>query len=297
MLDLHFMTAILLILLLNGVWANNRQSLLSCQRTTRDLEGIGKPVSCHQKNASVEEVISSLRLQLLIQETPHRRIIQYLQKLGYTLRMLVSGISLSDSRNANESQLFSVTGQTNTSPGRNTKVRQPVALESMKLTVPGLPIISVCPVKRPKLNGSGKKYSFQDEKELMKDKLRTALRIAVYYGYPNICIGTFGLGSGFGNPPEEVAIMWRDLFLKDPEFVGHFNDVVFAFEPPEGPLGASSSSSSSSKSSSKHSSSSSSSRSSVSSALDIFKHAFKPSVIHEAYKGSKSYSSSSSSNW
>jgi hypothetical protein len=89
--------------------------------------------------------------------------------------------------------------------------------------------------------------------------------------------------------------MWRDLFLKDPEFVGHFNDVVFAFEPPEGPMGASSSSSS--KSSSKHSSSSSSSRSSVSSALDIFKHAFKPSVIHEAYKGSKSYSSSSSSKW
>jgi hypothetical protein len=153
----------------------------------------------------------------------------------------------------------------------------------LKLTFTGLPIISVCPVKRPKLDSSGKKYSFKQEKELMKDKLRTALRIAIYYNYPNLCIGTFGLGSGFRNPPEEVAIMWRDLFLKDPEFVGHFNDVVFAFEPPEGPMGMSSSSSS--KHSSKHSSSSS--KSSVSSDLEIFKHVFKPSVIHDAYKSSK----------
>jgi len=133
----------------------------------------------------------------------------------------------------------------------------------------------------------------------MKEKLRTALRIAVYYNYPNICIGTFGLGSGFRNPPEEVAIMWRDLLLKDEEFIGHFNDVVFAFEPPEGPAGASSSSSSkssSSKSSSKHSSSSSP-KSSVVSDLEIFKHVFKPTVMHpDAFKGSKqSYSSAGSS--
>jgi uncharacterized protein (TIGR02452 family) len=94
-----------------------------------------------------------------------------------------------------------------------------------------LPIISVCPVKRPKLDSSGKKYSFKQEKELMKDKIRTALRIAIYYGYPNLCIGNFGLGPGFRNPPEEVATMWKDAFLRDSEFVGHFHDVVFAFEP------------------------------------------------------------------
>jgi hypothetical protein len=193
--------------------------------------------------------------------------------------------------------------QKNMSRGRNIKVRRTDELISPKLMFIGLPVISVCPVKRPKLDSSGKKYSFKAEKDLMKDKLRTALRIAVYYNYPNVCIGTFGLGSGFRNPPEEVAIMWRDLFLKDPEFVGHFNDVVFAFEPSEGPVGtsSSSSSSSSSKSSSKHSSSSSSSssRSSVTSDLEIFKHVFKPSVINDAYKGSKQpYSwTSSSSQW
>ena len=106
----------------------------------------------------------------------------------------------------------------------------------------------------------------------MKDKIRTALRIAIYYGYPNLCIGSFGLGPGFRNPPEEVANMWKDAFLKEPEFVGHFHDVVFAFEPE--PLLASSSSKSS-KGSTKNTSSSARD-------IDIFRDVFNPSKIHGA---------------
>jgi len=149
------------------------------------------------------------------------------------------------------------------------------------LTHLALPIISVCPVKRPKLDSSGKKYSFKQEKELMRDKIRTALRIAVYYGHTKLCIGTFGLGPGFRNPPEEVALMWRDALLRDPEFVGHFEDIVFAFDAPEG---ASLSSSSSKSSSSKSKSSSSSGKSTAAADLDIFRHVFKPAVIHDAFK-------------
>ena len=125
----------------------------------------------------------------------------------------------------------------------------------------------------------------------MRDKIRTSLRIAIYYGYYNLCIGNFGLGPGFKNPPEEVATMWKDAFLKDPEFKGHFQDIVFAFEPPEGTSSRSNSSAkaSSSKSSPKGSSSSkssttSSSSSSSSSDLDIFRHVFKPAVIHDAFR-------------
>ncbi|CZT50761.1 uncharacterized protein RSE6_11804 [Rhynchosporium secalis] len=152
-----------------------------------------------------------------------------------------------------------------------------------------LPIISVCPVKRPKLNPEKTKYSFKDERELMRDKIRTALRIAVYYKHINLVIGTFGLGPGFCNPTEEVALMWRDAFLKDPEFMGHFRDVVFAFEAPEGPGTPTSSSSkgSSSKSSSKSTSKSSSKSSSSSSKrtdLDVFRHVFKPANVHNAFK-------------
>jgi hypothetical protein len=149
-------------------------------------------------------------------------------------------------------------------------------------TKPVLPIISVCPVKRPKLDSSGKKYSFKQEKELMRDKICTALRIAVYYGYPNLCIGSFGLGPGFRNPPEEVATMWKDAFLKDSEFVGHFHDVVFAFEPECATSSSGSSKTSASKSASK--SSSSKSASSSSRDIDIFRDVFNPSKIHGAFK-------------
>lgn len=116
----------------------------------------------------------------------------------------------------------------------------------------------------------------------MRDKIRTALRIAVYYGYPNLCIGSFGLGPGFRNPPEEVATMWKDAFLKDSEFVGHFHDVVFAFEPECATSSSGSSKSSASKSASK--SSSSKSASSSSRDIDIFRDVFNPSKIHGAFK-------------
>ncbi|KAH8819794.1 hypothetical protein F5884DRAFT_26559 [Xylogone sp. PMI_703] len=143
-----------------------------------------------------------------------------------------------------------------------------------------LPIISVPPVKRPKLSATGT-YSFAQEKELMREKIRTALRIAIYYGYPNLVISSFGLGPGFRNPPEEVAIMWQEAFLRDPEFVGWFGDVVFAFDPPEG---ESSKGSPSSKSKSGSSSSSTKEKSTATSDLEVFKHIFKPAVIHDAFK-------------
>jgi hypothetical protein len=132
------------------------------------------------------------------------------------------------------------------------------------------------------LDSAGVKYSFTQEKELMRDKIRTALRIAIYYGHHNLVIGNFGLGPGFRNPPEEVAKMWRDAFLKDPEFQGHFEDIIFAFEDSEGP-GTISSSSSKNSSKSSSSKSSSSSKNSAASDLEIFKHVFTPMNIHKAY--------------
>lgn len=177
--------------------------------------------------------------------------------------------------------------QKSTSLGQSTNVSSSSSDPEIKpsANLSALPVISICPVKRPKLDNSGKKYSFKQEKELMRDKIRTALRIAVYYGHINLVIGTFGLGPGFRNPTEEVALMWRDALLKDPEFVGHFRDVVFAFDPPEGVAATSSSSSkvTSSKSSSK-SSSASSSKSSVVADLEVFRHVFKPAVVHDAFK-------------
>lgn len=121
------------------------------------------------------------------------------------------------------------------------------------------------------------KYSFEDEKELMKDKIRTALRIAVYYDHPDICIGAFGCGPIFRNPTREVASMFKDILFFEDEFKGQFSNVVFAFE--SGSHGGSSSSSPST------SSSSSSGSSTQKSDMQIFKEVFDPAKLYNtAYK-------------
>jgi uncharacterized protein (TIGR02452 family) len=85
-------------------------------------------------------------------------------------------------------------------------------------------------VRRPKLDESGTKYSFAQEKELMKEKMRAVLRIASYCGHRNLVLGAFGLGPIFRNPASEVARMWRKLIFEEEEFHGAFQDVVFAID-------------------------------------------------------------------
>ncbi|KAF2730263.1 hypothetical protein EJ04DRAFT_474116, partial [Polyplosphaeria fusca] len=93
-----------------------------------------------------------------------------------------------------------------------------------------LPVISVAPVRRPKLDESGECYSFAQEKELMREKMRTVLRIASYCGHRSLCVGAFGVGPIFRNPVAEVALMWRKLLFDEDEFRGAFTDIVFAID-------------------------------------------------------------------
>ena len=93
-----------------------------------------------------------------------------------------------------------------------------------------LPVISVAPIRRPKLDDSGKDYSFGEEKELMKENIRTVLRIAVAWRHQNLCVGAFGSGSVFRNPVQQLAIMWKDILFGEIEFQGAFANVVFAIE-------------------------------------------------------------------
>ncbi|KAI5467977.1 hypothetical protein BGZ63DRAFT_399510 [Mariannaea sp. PMI_226] len=164
-----------------------------------------------------------------------------------------------------------------------------------------LPVVSVPPTRWPKLKDGGMKYSFAEEREMTRDKLRGALRICLFNGYDRVVIGDFGLGNGYRNPPQELAELWRDVFLFDPDLRGQFAYVVFVFEDPmqsttrhileeiakkeHGSKGKSrgSSSSSSSKShhGSSHSSSSSSSSGSASAPTDrqIFEHVFSTAEV------------------
>lgn len=156
-----------------------------------------------------------------------------------------------------------------------------------------LPVISMPPARWPKLTDMGRKYSFSEERELVRNKMRAALRICVFNGYNHVVIGDFGLGNGYRNPPKELAELWREVFLYDPELRGQFLAVMFAFEDDrqctakcilddiaKKSKGSSSSSSSKSKSKSSSSSSSSSgSSSSHKSDFKIFSDIFAPSEI------------------
>ncbi|KAL8969206.1 MAG: hypothetical protein Q9197_004466 [Variospora fuerteventurae] len=93
-----------------------------------------------------------------------------------------------------------------------------------------LPIISVAPVKRPKLDESGREYSFAQEKGMMMNKMRSVLRIAAYHHHYSLCMGAFGVGPGFRNPAAQIASMWRTLLFEEDEFRGVFAKVVFAIE-------------------------------------------------------------------
>lgn len=95
-----------------------------------------------------------------------------------------------------------------------------------------LPVCSVPPTRWPKLTNGGTTYSFADERELVKDKMRGALRICVYNGGHNIVIGDFGLGNSYRNPPQELAELWREVLLYDPELRGRISCVAFVFEDP-----------------------------------------------------------------
>jgi len=128
-------------------------------------------------------------------------------------------------------------------------------------------VISAAAVKRPKVDETGMFYSFIEEKELQKEKMKTILRIAAQNGHINLVLGGFGsCGPGIGschigigadgyltgnqghgsgdtpprsqahsaatsaykNPLRDVCKLWKELLFDDPEFRGYFANAVFA---------------------------------------------------------------------
>jgi uncharacterized protein (TIGR02452 family) len=87
-------------------------------------------------------------------------------------------------------------------------------------------------MRRPKLDSSKQRYAFEEEKEMMRDKLRTVLRIAAAEGARDLCLGSYGTGPVWKNPAKEVAEMWKQLLFNDAEFAGLFKNIIFAFPEP-----------------------------------------------------------------
>lgn len=94
-----------------------------------------------------------------------------------------------------------------------------------------LPVISVSPWRRPKLDSSGDGYSFAAEAEHVRNKMKTILRVAADQHHRRLVVGSWGLGNLYRNPARSLARMWADLLFKDEEFMNRFTEVVFAIEP------------------------------------------------------------------
>lgn len=90
-------------------------------------------------------------------------------------------------------------------------------------------MVSVVPVRWPKLRANGTCYSFEKEYDLAKAKLRAALTICVYNDIRTVVIGDFSLGLS-RNPPQLMAEMWREVLLWDPNLRGRIENVAFVFE-------------------------------------------------------------------
>lgn len=117
-----------------------------------------------------------------------------------------------------------------------------------------LSVVSVAPVKRPRLDSEGR-YAFPMERDAQREKMKNVLRVAYEKGHRDLCLGAFGAtvsngtystgnsaasdcvygGAGrFRNPLKEVVLMWKDLLFEDPEFKGKFDNIVFAIQPGTG---------------------------------------------------------------
>ncbi|KAA8913612.1 hypothetical protein FN846DRAFT_771813 [Sphaerosporella brunnea] len=94
-------------------------------------------------------------------------------------------------------------------------------------------VVSVAAVRRPKTDESGMWYSFKEEKDLQREKMKTILRIAAQNGHVNLVLGGFGsslaaTSSPYKNPIKDVSKLWQELLFECEEFQGYFQNVVFA---------------------------------------------------------------------
>ncbi|EAU35668.1 predicted protein [Aspergillus terreus NIH2624] len=94
--------------------------------------------------------------------------------------------------------------------------------------LPAVSVISIAALRRPSVNHrlSPPAYVRPADRETMKDKMRSILRIAAFNKHRKLVLGALGCGA-FANPKEEVANCWAAV-LREPEFQGWWENIVFA---------------------------------------------------------------------
>ncbi|RHZ68564.1 uncharacterized protein CDV56_109678 [Aspergillus thermomutatus] len=96
-----------------------------------------------------------------------------------------------------------------------------------------LPIVSVVSMAaqfKPAVviddNSTEQRYANEEDRDLMKDKMRLVLRIAATHGHRRLVLGALGCGM-FRHPKHDVADCWLEV-MEEKEFKGWFEAIVFA---------------------------------------------------------------------
>lgn len=84
--------------------------------------------------------------------------------------------------------------------------------------------ISVAGINRPTLTSDG--MIDNAHLEMIKNKVRTILRIGLHNGHDSLVLGAFGCGA-FRNPPKHIALLFYEV-LKEEEFVNKYKHISFA---------------------------------------------------------------------
>lgn len=96
--------------------------------------------------------------------------------------------------------------------------------------LPQVSVISMAAEKGPATTKDKEKYQKAADSNLMKDKMRMILRTAAHNRHQRLVLGALGCGR-FGHPTQAVANCWDDV-LKEKEFQGFFELIVFAIYDP-----------------------------------------------------------------
>lgn len=86
-------------------------------------------------------------------------------------------------------------------------------------------VISVAAIDGPRLTKEGD-YANERDRESMKERMRTMLRVGAIEKRKNLVLGAFGCGA-FANPPVSVARAYKDV-LEEEEFGNRFEGIWFA---------------------------------------------------------------------
>ncbi|ORY12704.1 hypothetical protein BCR34DRAFT_624167 [Clohesyomyces aquaticus] len=94
---------------------------------------------------------------------------------------------------------------------------------------PSLPLLSILTLpalRRPMLASMGV-YAYPSDRDTMRNKIRLLLRISALHGHRKLVLGALGCGA-YGNPVEEVAQLFKEVFGEKEFKGGWWEDVVFA---------------------------------------------------------------------